>query len=253
MASEFGSGIASKMSPLTGLIWSLALICACSMTQIAGQPLNTTESLSSIKTELQSITASAAPSTIEEAFSTLSAIFDGKNVTVFTTAAQLISSGLSSLSLDAVPAYIAGFASGLASSANVNSREPVVAVYPRASADDAPYSITETALRSAIHIPDAFQYGAPGAPQPVLLLGGTGNSAYVTFVGTYIPLLQSEETSFGDPVWLNIPGSELDDLQKNAVYVAYAVNYLSGGCGNRSITVMGFSQGNLDAQWACKS
>jgi len=247
------------MSPLTGLIWTLAFIC--SVTQIVGQPVDTTSDLgtniteyfSSVKTDLESLTAEAAPSNIEEAFSRLSDIFDGKNLTVFETAAQLISSGLSSLSLDAVPDYIDGLVSGLASSSNANSREPLVAVYPKASTDDAPYSFAENELRSAIYIPETFQYGVSGAPQPILLVGGTGNPGYVTFVGTYIPLLQNVETSFGDPVWLNIPGYELDDLQKNAEYVAYAINYLSNICGNRSIAVLGYSQGNLDTQWACKS
>jgi len=246
------------MSPLSGLIGCLTIICC--ITQIVGQPVNTTSGLgsnatdffSSIESDLQSLTVEAAPSTIEEAFSRLSSIFDGKELTIFETAAQLISLGLSSLDWDGVQNYIEGLVSGLASSSNVNSREPVNAVYPKASTDDAPYSFTENELRGAIYIPQTFRYGVSDAPQPILLVGGTGNPGYVTFIGTYIPLLQNVETSFGDPVWLNIPGYELEDLQRNAEYVAYAINYLSSICGNRSIAVVGYSQGNLDSQWACK-
>lgn len=243
------------MFSLSGLTRSLTLLC--SITQVLGTPIDTrsdiTDYFSSIESDLKSLTVQTAPSTIEDAFSKLQSILDGKNLTLFDTATQLISAGLSSLTWDGVVSYIEGLESGLASSSNVNSREPSVAVYPSASTGDAPYSFSEDELRSALYIPGNFTYGASGTPQPILLVGGTGNPGYVTFVGTYIKLLQNEETSFGDPVWLNIPGYELDDLQKNAEFVAYAINYLSGISGNRSIAVMGYSQGNLDSQWACKS
>ncbi|TVY37170.1 Lipase B [Lachnellula occidentalis] len=242
------------MFSLSALIRSLALLC--SITQVLGTPIDTqadiTNYFSSVESDLKSLTVQTAPSTIEDAFSTLQSILEGKNLTLFDTATQLISAGLSSLTWDGVVSYIDGLESGLASSSNVNSREPSVAVFPSASIGDAPYSFSEDELRSALYIPGNFTYGVSGAPQPILLVGGTGNPGYVTFVGTYIKLLQNEETSFGDPVWLNIPGYELDDLQKNAEFVAYAINYLSGICGNRLIAVMGYSQGNLDAQWAYK-
>lgn len=65
-----------------------------------------------------------------------------------------------------------------------------------------------------------------------------------------IPLLQG--SSIADPVWLNIPGYLLGDVQQNAEYVAYAVNYISGISGNRNVSVAGWSQGSLDGQWAWK-
>ncbi|ORY67022.1 uncharacterized protein BCR38DRAFT_364153, partial [Pseudomassariella vexata] len=110
----------------------------------------------------------------------------------------------------------------------------------------------ESKLRSALHIPKDFLYGGQNAAQPILLVGGTGNPGYVTFAGNLIPLLQNPQTSFGDPVWLNIPEYSLDDVQTNAEYVAYAISYLSSICNNRRIAVLAFSQGNLDAQWAYK-
>lgn len=52
-------------------------------------------------------------------------------------------------------------------------------------------------------------------------------------------------------MWLNIPDQLLDDAQVNAEYVAYAVNYISGitSC---NVSVITWSQGGLDTQWALK-
>lgn len=63
---------------------------------------------------------------------------------------------------------------------------------------------SEATLRAAIHIPSTFQYGAEGAPQPIILVPGTGSTGYLTFTGNYIKLLQGSKIA--DPVWLNIPG-----------------------------------------------
>jgi hypothetical protein len=51
-------------------------------------------------------------------------------------------------------------------------------------------------------------------------------------------------------VWLNIPGALLADAQSNAEYVAYAVNYISGISNNANVSVITWSQGGLDTQWA---
>jgi hypothetical protein len=86
---------------------------------------------------------------------------------------------------------------------NVNRRQPLPAAFPRAGPRDAPYSLKESDLRAAIHIPQTFQYGAPGGPQPIILVPGTGSTGYLTFAGNYIKLLQG--SNIADPVWLNIP------------------------------------------------
>lgn len=52
-------------------------------------------------------------------------------------------------------------------------------------------------------------------------------------------------------VWLNIPGAMLDDVQTNAEYIAYSMNYMSSMT-NSKASVIGWSQGNLAAQWAMK-
>ncbi|KAI0003949.1 hypothetical protein F4779DRAFT_86644 [Xylariaceae sp. FL0662B] len=195
----------------------------------------------------------ADQASIEEAFNKLSNIYaEEKSPNLLEAIGNIISSGLSTIGLDDIEKYIAGLAHNAASDSNTNAREPNNAIYPRVHPEDAPYSFSEAKLRGAIHIPSTFRYGAEGAPPPVILVGGTGNPGYVTFAGSYIPLLQDAETSFGDPLWINMPGYALEDVQANAEFVAYAVNYIHGISNGRAVAVVGYSQGNLDAQWAYK-
>jgi hypothetical protein len=202
---------------------------------------------------LQEISANKTPSSTEEAFHKLSIIHESKAHSLLDGARHLISHGLASLKVDGIHAFLEGMSKGEGSDSNVNDREPSEPIYPKVASGDASYSIPEAKLRGAIYIPTTFRYGAADASQPILLVGGTGNPGYVTYAGSYIPLLQSPETSFGDPVWLNLPGYSLEDIQTNAEYVAYAIQYISRISSDRSIAVFGYSQGNLDSQWAYKN
>ncbi|KAI9655327.1 MAG: hypothetical protein M1821_005474 [Bathelium mastoideum] len=130
---------------------------------------------------------------------------------------------------------------------NVNTRSPSTTIYPKKQSTDAPYSLTEAQLRQVIYIPSGFTYGQK---PPAILVPGTGNTGYETFSANYIPLLTG--VSYADPVWLNIPGHLLGDAQVNAEYVAYAINYISGISNNQNVSVLAWSQGNLDTQWALK-
>lgn len=70
-----------------------------------------------------------------------------------------------------------------------------------------------------------------------------------TFDSNFAKLLSS--STFGDPVWLNVPGRMCDDASKNAEFVAYAINYMSAIC-NSKIAVIAWSQGTLSVQWSLK-
>ncbi|GAB7352033.1 hypothetical protein MBLNU459_g2547t1 [Dothideomycetes sp. NU459] len=123
---------------------------------------------------------------------------------------------------------------------------PPYPIYPKHGSKDASYSLTESELRSAIYIPKTFTYGKK---QPVILSPGTGVYGGSDFIFNLIPLLQN--SSFGDPVWINPPGGTLGDAQVTAEMDAYAINYISAITG-RSVAVISESQGSVDTQWALK-
>lgn len=104
----------------------------------------------------------------------------------------------------------------------------------------------ETSLRSAIFIPETFTYGKK---PPVILFPGTGLTGYISFRGNFIPLLTGVD--YADPVWVNMPSFLLEDVQVNAEYAAYALNYIAS-LTNQNVSIVAFSQGNIDAQWAFK-
>ncbi|EOA86551.1 hypothetical protein ACJQWK_08286 [Exserohilum turcicum] len=126
---------------------------------------------------------------------------------------------------------------------------PPTPIYPKKDDADAPYALSETALRKAIYIPSGFTYGAK---RPVIFVPGTGSYGGVNFAGNLRKLLTGK--SFADPVWLNIPGAMLGDAQTNSEYIAYAINYISAISGQnaQNIAVISWSQGGLDTQWVLK-
>ncbi|KAH7382078.1 hypothetical protein BKA64DRAFT_583833 [Cadophora sp. MPI-SDFR-AT-0126] len=137
--------------------------------------------------------------------------------------------------------------SDINSTNNVNP-QPSREIYPKRSVHDASFRIHENDLRSAIFIPAHFTYGQ-GGRVPVLLIPGTGSMGGETFEPNFAKLLGS--STFGDPVWLNVPGRMCDDASRNAEFVAYAINYLSAIC-NSKIAVVAWSQGTLSVQWSFK-
>jgi hypothetical protein len=78
---------------------------------------------------------------------------------------------------------------------------------------------------------------------------GTGSYGGEAFNCNFAKLLKN--SSFGDPVWLNIPGRMNDVSHKNAEHVAYAINYMYAVCG-KQLAVCAWSQGNLAVQWTLK-
>ncbi|GKT40557.1 lipase B [Colletotrichum spaethianum] len=127
---------------------------------------------------------------------------------------------------------------------NNNLRNPAKPVWPKKDAADAPYTLSETQLRQAIFIPQTFTYGQK---LPVIFVPGTGVYGGETFSSNLLKLLSN--VPYADPVWLNIPGALLGDAQVNAEYVAYAINYING-ISNKNSSIISWSQGGLDTQWA---
>lgn len=216
---------------------------------LGGLVSDLTGSFSTILDDLESITATATPTGISGASATLSLILSATPTpsSLYDYIGDLVEEGLTSINVAEADAYLNVAGNSMS---NANPRNPSPAAYPRAGKNDAPYDLSEQALRSAIYIPSTFQYGRKGAPQPVILVPGTGNTGYITYIGNYIPLLQG--SNIGDPVWLNIPGYLLNDVQTNAEYVAYAINYIYGISNHRKPAVFSWSQGGVDAQWAFK-
>ena len=201
---------------------------------------------------LRPLTAKTRPSNTEEASAAISNVFQASPTpeNLVDAAAQLVAQGLTLDNVEGALDFVDGVLTGENSPRNNNPTDPSPAAFPTAGPSDAPYSLSEDELRAVIHIPDSFQYGKAGAPQPIILVPGTGNTGYTTFSGNLIPLLQGSDIA--DPVWLNIPDYLLDDVQTNAEYVAYAINYIYGISNQRSVAIAAWSQGNIDSQWAYK-
>jgi len=134
-------------------------------------------------------------------------------------------------------------------SINNNNPPPPSRIYPKKDTADAPYTLSEPALRKAIFIPSGFTYGAK---RPVIFVPGTASYGGLNFASNLRKLLTGK--SFADPVWLNIPGAMLGDAQTNSEYIAYAINYISAISrqNKENIAVISWSQGGLDTQWVLK-
>lgn len=138
-------------------------------------------------------------------------------------------------------------ASPLSRYLDIRATEPAQSVYPSKASGDAPYSVAEADLRAAIQLPQSFTYGKK---MPVIMSPGTGVTGSQTFSGNFQKLLANSTTT--EPVILNIPDNLLDDVQVNAEYVAYAMNYVSGISNNQKVSVVTWSQGSINMQWAVK-
>ncbi|THY21932.1 alpha/beta-hydrolase [Aureobasidium pullulans] len=209
--------------------------------QLAGN-----QAWSTISSALAQVTATKTQTNAASAISQLSSIHAAKpSANLFEFVAAIAAEGLTANSVTDLLGFVDGLASGQNSMSNVNIQKPKDTIYPK-KGNDPKYSVTESSLRSAIYIPPAFKMGAV---QPVILMPGTGATGYFTYIGNYIKLLTG--SSYADPVWLNIPGYLLNDAQVNAEYAAYAINYIASITG-KPVSIIGWSQGNIDLQWAFK-
>jgi hypothetical protein len=146
------------------------------------------------------------------------------------------------------------------SSNNLNLITPTHAVYPKKSQDDAPYSVDENSLRSAIYTPSTFTYGKNILPS-------------YSFLGLELLLARTSRPIWGScslaritqiPVYVNIPGNQLADIQVgklNALIVVTesnsmpriqvcgdAISHISAISGNENVSMLSWPEGSLDGQ-----
>ncbi|KAH8886009.1 alpha/beta-hydrolase, partial [Thozetella sp. PMI_491] len=172
----------------------------------------------------------------------LQTVYSSPPTSIYDTVGTLIQAGLAPTGLLGV--YTA-YSSGDNSVSNSNPKPPT-SCYPK-STNDAPFSVSESQLRQAIHIPSTFTYGQK---PPVLFVPGTGVTGALSFGTSYIKLMTG--SSYADPVWLNVPGFLNGDVQENSEYVAYAINYISSVSKGANVSVIAWSQGNINTHWAMK-
>jgi hypothetical protein len=57
-------------------------------------------------------------------------------------------------------------------------------------------------------------------------------------------------TDYADPVYINIPGNQLADIQVESEYIAYAINQISVISSHKNVSMLSWSAGSKDGQWA---
>lgn len=192
---------------------------------------------------LTQIIPAPGPSSIPEAQSELQEITSANPGDIFKSGAEILLNGLAGGDYEQITnAYL--FES---STNNINPINPATPIYPKASPDDAPYTLSENDLRKVIYIPPGFTYGKI---PPVIFLPGTGAVGGQNF-GPNIGKLFAQN-KIADPVYVNLPGENLADIQVAAEYAAYAVNYISGISSGKNVSTISWSAGSLDGQWALK-
>jgi hypothetical protein len=142
---------------------------------VGSSPSLASSAVSDVATSSSSLAVASAtlsaPSGVSDAASRLSSVIQAQATqsTASGFMSDLAEAGLTTDSVEDALEYVQGLLARESGSNNINSRTPFPYAYPTAKSEDAPYSASEYELRSAIYIPDTFQYGREGAPQPVIL------------------------------------------------------------------------------------
>lgn len=253
----FLEGAAGSIIPLLDAIVTVSLPISVPTVALAATSTSSQLQASSASSyDLSSLTTiiptAAVPTDAQQLNSALQDIYTANYTNLAVPVASQIAEGLVSptgTSLGGLVESLLGadplLPTGENSIDNVNLRAPATAVYPTKNATDAPYSLTEAQLRAAIYIPSTFTYGQK---PPTLFVPGTASYGGSAFGSNLRKLLTNQ--TYADPVWLNIPGASLGDIQVNSEYVAYAINYISGISQDQNISVISWSQGGINVQWA---
>lgn len=115
------------------------------------------------------------PSSIPELASEFQKVVSANPGDILTSGAEILAGGFAGGDyVEIAEAYLLED-----SSTNINPI-PAPGIYPKASPEDAPYSLMENQLREVIYIPLNFSYGRK---QPVLFIPGTGARAGSNFAG----------------------------------------------------------------------
>jgi hypothetical protein len=208
-----------------------------------------------INSALVKIKAANRPTDIPDAISRASKVWASPTgrTDIYAAIATQVAVGLGPLLDGTLNTALTGGLPVGENSINNNNPKPSSTIYPRKESGDAPYSLSEDALRKAIYIPSGFTYGTK---RPVIMVPGTGAYGGSNFANNLRKLLTGQ--SWADPVWLNIPGAMLGDAQINSEYIAYAINYIasvstrSNNKNSKNLAIISWSQGGLDTQWVFK-
>lgn len=227
------------------------ILATLALTSLTGVTAQTVTGLT------EAIPTAAAPTNVQQLNSGLAAIYtnaSGKSLPDL--AAAQVAAGLGDPSTASTGTGFGAAVSNLLGSdpllpfgensvSNINLRAPARPIFPKKAPTDAPYSLSEAQLRAAIYIPPGFTYGRK---PPTIFVPGTGAYGGINFGSNLRKLLTN--VPYADPVWVNIPGANLGDVQVTSEYVAYAINYISGISQAKNVSVVSWSQGGLNTQWA---
>lgn len=104
--------------------------------------------------------------------------------------------------------------------------------------------LDEATLASALVCPASFA----AAHDPVLMIHGTGSTAENDWSWSYVPALGA--LGF-DVCTVDLPYGAQGEIQQASEYVVYALRHMAARSGRR-LTVIGYSQGALEARWAIR-
>lgn len=117
----------------------------------------------------------------------------------------------------------------------------------QAGLNDAAYDISQSDLLAGISFPNGLEC----RENLVILFPGTAVPALDTYTSTFIPVFADASVADADVLVMTNPSVSLGDAQDTAEYAAFAINYAALVLG-RKATIIAWSQGNLNTQWALK-